>query len=82
MQDDNCATCTGNVGMLWKHIADDKHEMEMEKQIIKHVCSHDKDPSQCTMLVKTYFHKVSDAMFTNATAKMVCGGLGYCDMRR
>merc|ERR1712018_481349 len=54
----------------------------MEKAIIKQVCGHEKDPSQCTMLVKQYWPMVAKAMFSDMTAKMVCEGLSYCDMKR
>ena len=74
--------CTEKVGMLWKEMSAEKHEMEMEKAIIKQVCGHEKDPSQCTMLVKQYWPMVAKAMFNDMTAKMVCEGLSYCDMRR
>ena len=56
--------------------------MEIEREIIRYVCGDDQDPNHCTMLVKQYWPKVSNAMFTNATAKMVCEGLEYCDMIR
>merc|ERR1719479_515231 len=74
--------CTEKVGMLWKEMSAEKHEMEMEKAIIKQVCGHEKDPSQCTMLVKQYWPMVAKAMFSDMTAKMVCEGLSYCDMKR
>merc|ERR1712018_171979 len=72
--------CTEKVGMLWKEMSAEKHEMEMEKAIIKQVCGHEKDPSQCTMLVKQYWPMVAKAMFSDMTAKMVCEGLSYCDI--
>merc|ERR1712193_516289 len=81
-RDDDCMVCTEKVGMLWKEMSAEKHEMEMEKAIIKQVCGHEKDPSQCTMLVKQYWPMVAKAMFNDMTAKMVCEGLSYCDMRR
>merc|ERR1712223_1587130 len=49
-RDDDCMVCTEKVGMLWKEMSAEKHEMEMEKAIIKQVCGHEKDPSQCTMV--------------------------------
>jgi len=81
-RDDDCMVCTEKVGMLWKEMSAEKHEMEMEKAIIKQVCGHEKDPSQCTMLVKQYWPMVAKAMFSDMTAKMVCEGLSYCDMKR
>merc|ERR1712018_967506 len=78
-RDDDCMICTEKVGMLWKEMSAEKHEMEMEKAIIKQVCGHEKDPSQCTMLVKQYWPMVAKAMFNDMTAKMVCEGLSDCD---
>merc|ERR1711915_791002 len=38
--------------------------------------------AKCTMLVKQYWPMVAKAMFSDMTAKMVCEGLSYCDMKR
>merc|ERR1711894_734772 len=81
--DDDCMVCTEKVGILWNEtIKEGWNGTDMEHYLIKHVCKHETDPSQCTMLVKQYWPMVYKAMFNDITAKMVCEGLNYCDMKR